>query len=1075
MQAAQSLSAPVICRQLTIAIVVLAMLISVVEAQSPFDTLPPPPSAGTLPPPAQRGTAPGVAPQMVAPGIPIEEVAPPPNPENVVAEVRIEGNESVPISRIRPHLRVRAGREFNNEQVIQDKRALISTRMFVDVRPAIEKTAQGIVVTYRVVERPVLQEVRYEGNYWVRLSALKKATGLKPGESHDPIAVAEARRKIADLYDRRGFNHAEVEVVEGLDPNDRRAIFRIHEGPRQKIQSINFAGNKDISSALLQTKLESSIAWGAYVNLPTQWQVIFGDYDPDKVESDVDKLQAYYHSLGYWSVRISRVVEFSESRDEVYLTFVVDEGPRFSVNQITVAGNELHGTPELMGMMKLRSGDKFLQRTLQEDVAKIKDLYGGQGYVFADVQPDIRFLEEPAKLDIVYHISEGARYRVGRIDVKVNGDYPHTRITTVLNKISLNPGDVLDIRELRNSERRLRAAGIFKVDPQRGVAPKITFSAPGMPSGGSVRGQSPDQFVPNGPLPDSDLLQVTIWEPGTEPLDGTQHVPVEEQPAEVPVRLISPPLPVSPEDRLWAPHQPFEQAPSTPTAPDMPLGMDWEPQGHWQSNTNIAMVNIVDEVRQGFDRHEAWLHEQQRRQQIAWAGPPYAPPHQVHRQAPQGPIVRGQDGGYGVQGRQPGFATEQAQYQPPPQGFNQGPQFNPAPAPQPFVQNGAAVPPPQPGVPGEPPILGQPPFMDPFGGDPALDLEAVVEETETGRFMIGAGFNSEAGLVGNIVLEEQNFDITRFPRSFQDFVDGTAFRGNGERFRLEASPGTEVSRYLFSWRNPNIFDSPNSLGVSGSYYQRIFRDWDEERLSARFSLGRQITPDLSATLSTRVEDIQISDPRVNPPPQELAEVLGSNSLLGLSFNLTHDTRDSPFLPTEGTYVSFEAEQVLGSFTYPRGTIEARRYYWLFSRPDGSGRHVLSFSGQVSITGSDTPIYDNFFAGGFSTIRGFAFRGASPRKNDVIVGGEFMTVGSVEYSFPLRADDIIRGAVFVDAGVVEESLDFDSDNLRVAPGFGLRIAVPALGPAPIALDFAFPVQKNDYDDTRIFQFYISAVR
>ena len=69
----------------------------------------------------------------------------------------------------------------------------------------------------------------------------------------------------------------------------------------------------------------------------------------------------------------------------------------------------------------------------------------------------------------------------------------------------------------------------------------------------------------------------------------------------------------------------------------------------------------------------------------------------------------------------------------------------------------------------------------------------------------------------------------------------------------------------------------------------------------------------------------------------------------------------------------------------------------------------------------------------------------------------MWVNTVEYLFPLTADDMIHGVVFTDFGTVED--DVEIDDFRVAPGFGLRITVPAMGPAPIALDFAFPVAQG----------------
>ena len=75
--------------------------------------------------------------------------------------------------------------------------------------------------------------------------------------------------------------------------------------------------------------------------------------------------------------------------------------------------------------------------------------------------------------------------------------------------------------------------------------------------------------------------------------------------------------------------------------------------------------------------------------------------------------------------------------------------------------------------------------------------------------------------------------------------------------------------------------------------------------------------------------------------------------------------------------------------------------------------------------------------------------------------------------PLTADDMIHGVAFCDFGTVEEKVEIE--DFRVAPGFGLRITVPAMGPAPIALDFAFPIASADFDDEQVFSFNIGLQR
>ncbi|HIN95038.1 MAG TPA: hypothetical protein EYN03_05285, partial [Planctomycetes bacterium] len=104
-----------------------------------------------------------------------------------------------------------------------------------------------------------------------------------------------------------------------------------------------------------------------------------------------------------------------------------------------------------------------------------------------------------------------------------------------------------------------------------------------------------------------------------------------------------------------------------------------------------------------------------------------------------------------------------------------------------------------------------------------------------------------------------------------------------------------------------------------------------------------------------------------------------------------------------------------------------------------------------------------------------FRGASPVSGGVTVGGTFQFITSVEYLFPLTADDMVKGVAFCDLGTVEENIAMYADSFRVSPGFGLRISVPMLGPAPLALDFAVPIAHAPTDKIQHFSFFLGLGR
>lgn len=355
----------------------------------------------------------------------------------------------------------------------------------------------------------------------------------------------------------------------------------------------------------------------------------------------------------------------------------------------------------------------------------------------------------------------------------------------------------------------------------------------------------------------------------------------------------------------------------------------------------------------------------------------------------------------------------------------------------------------------------------------------------TGRIMLGGAVNSDAGITGQLTIDERNFDICRWPRSFQDMFSGTAFRGAGQTFRLEAAPGTNFKRYTMQFADPNLFGyKPVSMSISGFLYDRRFNDWDEERLGGRMSFGYRITPDLSISAGITGQRVDMTgyDPN-NTIPQLQAQptgVYGKTSLFSGELALVHDTRDSPIQASRGHFFEANFEQAFGDFSYPRFELEFRRYWLVAERADGSGKQTFSFSTRVGYSGDDTPIYENFFAGGYATIRGFEFRGASPVENlpgqgDIEVGGRFQWLNTLEYIFPITADDAFRGVGFVDFGTVEPTSTLSSKSYRVAPGLGLRVALPMLGPAPLAFDFAYPVAKADTDQVQVFSFYMSMVR
>ena len=375
-----------------------------------------------------------------------------------------------------------------------------------------------------------------------------------------------------------------------------------------------------------------------------------------------------------------------------------------------------------------------------------------------------------------------------------------------------------------------------------------------------------------------------------------------------------------------------------------------------------------------------------------------------------------------------------------------------------------------------------------FGGQPAVgaqtgipqgsfpaNIDIFVPARTSGKLLAGGTIGSDNGFVGEIIVDERDFNIFGFPRSLSDLSNPRVFRGAGQSFRAEIVPGSDLERYLISVGDPYFLNSNYSVNLSGFYFDRQYFDWDEQRAGAKLRVGRTLTNFLSLRGGLSLENVNIDNARVNTSTQ-LNEVLGNSNLFSFDVGLVYDTRQSPFLLDSGSYLSLTYRQAFGDFDFGRGEIEYRTQRLISKRTATTGHSTLSYRTKLGFSGSSTPVFENFIAGGVTTLRGFDFRGVSPIDGNVRVGGEFQWLNSLEYQFPITNDDSVRGVAFIDFGTVEDSIEINSNNFRVAPGVGLRIDVPFAGlSAPISLDFAFPTDEAFGDDKRTISFLLGVVR
>jgi outer membrane protein insertion porin family len=352
-----------------------------------------------------------------------------------------------------------------------------------------------------------------------------------------------------------------------------------------------------------------------------------------------------------------------------------------------------------------------------------------------------------------------------------------------------------------------------------------------------------------------------------------------------------------------------------------------------------------------------------------------------------------------------------------------------------------------------------------------------VEEADTTRVMAGAGVTSNNGVVGSLSIENINFNIWDKPRSAGEFFRGQSFKGAGQTLKISLEPGTEMTTFRIDFRNPYIFDMPVAFGWSAYIFERKRDGYDENRYGTIFSFDKIFKKIYTVGTAFRVEGIDINDIDKHYfffAPEDILDVQGSSFLTSAKLSLARDTTDSILMPTRGTRIEGSWEQagaMGGDYDFSKVIAQATHYKTL--RTDIYDRKTVWASNATAgyIIG-DAPVFERFYGGGIGSIRGFKYRGISPRQwpSHTAVGGDSELLVGNEVSFPL-VGKTLRGVTFVDMGSVDNG--FSLRDWRIAPGFGIRLTLDFFGPVPMAFDFAFPVSKGEDDETQIFSFSLGA--
>lgn len=377
------------------------------------------------------------------------------NAQGTISKIVVTGNKRIEEDAVLVRLKSRVGGGFSPTLVREDIQSIFSTGFFYDVQVSRSGSGANTVLTYAVVEKPVVGEILFEGNDEIKTDELLEATGLKTFEILNQSKIREATEKIQKLYEDKGYFLAKIDPrVEDLNKGESvRVTFQVQENDKVKVKKITFLGNQKIKDGRLKAFMATSEA-GYFSFLSGS-----GGYKQDQFDKEMMNLRVIYFNEGFVQVKIDRPqVYITPDKKGIYITIRIDEGEQYSVGDIDFAGDILFPRSELNAAVQLKTDDIFSYETLHKDMSELQAKYGDLGYAFANVIPRTRINEKEKKVDVTYEFDKGNKVYIGAINVVGNSK---TRDKVLRRELRIREGELYNETRKRKSIESIQRLGFF--------------------------------------------------------------------------------------------------------------------------------------------------------------------------------------------------------------------------------------------------------------------------------------------------------------------------------------------------------------------------------------------------------------------------------------------------------------------------------------------------------------------------------------------------------------------------------------------------------------------------------------
>ncbi len=426
----------------------------------------------------------------------------------VVSDIRIDGLQRISAGTVFNALPIGVGDDVEAPAVADATRALFRTGYFKDIQ--IGQDGKVLVVT--VVERPSISEIVISGNKAIKTDDLKKGlgkAGLSEGEIFQQATLDAIRQELERQYVAQGRYGANISTgIEALPRNRVKLSIKIKEGKVATISHVNIVGNKVYPLAQLLDLFELK---------ESHWYSFFSSsdkYSREKLTGDLERLRSWYLDRGYINFNItSTQVGISPDKAHVYITVNIDEGDKYTIGDVKLAGDLIIPEEEAKKLLLAKPDQTFSRKVITQTEASLSRRLGNEGYTFANVTGVPRADNDKKTVALTFFVDPGRRAYVRRINFNGN---TKTDDEVLRREMRQMEGASANTEKIELSKLRLERLGYFKevnveTPPVPGTSDQIdvNYTVQEQPSGSitaSVGYSQSDGLLLGGSINQSNFL-----------------------------------------------------------------------------------------------------------------------------------------------------------------------------------------------------------------------------------------------------------------------------------------------------------------------------------------------------------------------------------------------------------------------------------------------------------------------------------------------------------------------------------------------------------------------------------------